>query len=36
MMPTPLNVMLPTGPSRTVPAVVPAVPVASVFGTVTS
>ncbi len=34
--PTPLNVTVPMGPSRTVPAVVPAVPVASVPGTVTS
>src|SRR5687768_16972229 len=34
--PRPLKVTVPTGPSRTVPAVVPAVPVASVPGTVTS
>jgi hypothetical protein len=34
--PTPLKVIAPTGPSRTVPAVVPAVPVAYVPGTVTS
>src|SRR5688572_20647002 len=34
--PVPLNVTDPSAPIRTVPAVVPAVPVASVLGTVTS